>query len=101
MKKDKKADKLYKEFQEILKNEGDGEKMKKFIKKNFSKLPKNIQDRIVIILFTRSVDKIKKENNDKMPEIYNQGLELIKKLENEKIDLRNKIDTLEIRKSIG
>jgi hypothetical protein len=98
MSKEKREEKLYQEFENILKNEGDGIEMKIFLNKNYFKFNKDIQNKIVSILFTKSLSKLTKKK--KYSQVALEAIKMVNKMSDLENDIETKIKVVDIKNSI-
>ena len=95
MNKEKKEEKLYQEFENILEDEGDGKKMQEFLAKNFSELDKKSQNKIIFTLFSQSLNKIA-SNYQAAAKV----VDMFGKLDGLEKDIKDKINILDVKNKI-
>lgn len=98
--KKRETDKLYQEFEKILKK-GNKEEMKKFLRKNYLKFPQDIQNKIIYIFFAKSLNKIAEEKESRINKTQEEGIRVIKEMEELKTRIKERIKTLNIREKLS
>lgn len=95
----KKFDKLYEELQGLIARE-DEAKVKDFLIEHFDEFPKEMQDKMIMLFFEESLDKITGGQDQAVADFQKQGLAMVKELENMKKGVEDKIKALDIEESI-
>lgn len=95
--------KLYKKFEEALNSGSEGE-LETFLREKYSKLPKDMQDQVTIILLKKALEEaISKDKKDQsaIERFQENGLKTLKKLERMKEILKDRKKELSLKESLN
>ena len=95
----KKFDKLYEELLALM-AQGKEEEAKEFLIEHFEEFPKGMQDKLIMLFFEESLDKINSGQDQTIADFQKQGLTIMKELGGMKKGVEDKLKALEIEESL-